>query len=333
MPPAAHQPPATHPTTPGPTHPPLAHSQLLLPEPRRGKVRDVYALSPAHTSPAGDASQPRLLIIATDRISAFDVVMPTPIPGKGALLTRLAAFWLRRIEQAGICKTHLLSTDASSLVASIFPDANPAPYADRLMICKAARVVPIECVVRGYLEGSGWKEYQATGSVCGVALPAGLRQCDKLPEPIFTPATKEEGGAHDQNISFDQACALVGAPLMRRLRELSLAIYAMAARHAAARGIIVADTKFEFGLLPGSDEPILIDEVLTPDSSRFWPADAYRPGQAQPSFDKQFLREYLERLVASGQWNKQPPGPALPADVVEATRAKYAQAHERLTAP
>jgi phosphoribosylaminoimidazole-succinocarboxamide synthase len=195
-------------------------------------------------------------------------------------------------------------------------------------------VVPIECVVRGYLEGSGWKEYQATGGVCGVRLPAGLRQCDRLPEPIFTPATKEEMGRHDENVSFERAAGLVGEPLMRRLRELSLAIYALASEHARQRGIIIADTKFEFGLIDGAREAtpevILIDEALTPDSSRFWPADTYAPGQPQRSFDKQYLREYLESLVAKGQWNKQAPGPILPDDIARATAAKYDEARARL---
>jgi phosphoribosylaminoimidazole-succinocarboxamide synthase len=201
------------------------------------------------------------------------------------------------------------------------------------MIARAAKVVPIECVVRGYLEGSGWKEYQASGSVCGVRLPAGLRQCDQLPEPIFTPATKEEMGKHDENVSFERASQLVGEELMRRLRDLSLAIYTMAASHAQARGIIIADTKFEFGTVNGPQGPqiILIDEALTPDSSRFWPADTYAPGKPQRSFDKQYLREYLESLVAKGQWNKQAPGPVLPADIASATAGKYDEARVRLT--
>jgi phosphoribosylaminoimidazole-succinocarboxamide synthase len=286
-----------------------------------------------------ESDQPLLLIIASDRISAFDVVMPTPIPGKGRLLTDLSLFWLRLIESKGICPTHLISADVSLLRDEVFA-ASPLPrdaFAGRIMIARAARVVPIECVVRGYLEGSGWKEYQATGQVCGVALPPGLRQCDKLPQPIFTPATKEEMGKHDENISFERACQLVGEPLMRRLRDISLAIYAMASAHAHARGIIIADTKFEFGLpiAPAgkASEPgvILIDEALTPDSSRFWPADTYAPGRPQRSFDKQYLREYLESLVAKGQWNKQAPGPILPADIASATAAKYDEARTRLT--
>ncbi|HYE63356.1 MAG TPA: phosphoribosylaminoimidazolesuccinocarboxamide synthase [Phycisphaerales bacterium] len=307
----------------------LFESHLNLPGPRRGKVRDVYELP-------GDSD--RLLIVATDRISAFDVVMPTPIPGKGRVLTRLSTFWLHFIEQAGLCRTHLISDDVGQLPDSAFGigGTGRAELAGRVMIARRARVVPIECVVRGYLEGSGWKEYQATGAVCGVKLPAGLRQCDKLPQPIFTPATKEEQGKHDENITFDDACSRVGRLLMERLRDTSLAIYSKAAEHAAARGIIIADTKFEFGLTTEPDsesratEPMLIDEALTPDSSRFWPASDYQPGRAQRSFDKQYLREYLETLVAKGEWNKQAPGPALPDQIAQATLAKYEEAAERL---
>lgn len=290
-----------------------------------------------------EESEPLLLIVASDRISAFDVVMPTPIPGKGRLLTDLSLFWLRLIESKGICKTHLISSDVAHLAEVVFAGSSlpREAFAGRIMIARAAKVVPIECVVRGYLEGSGWKEYQASGSVCGVRLPAGLRQCDKLPEPIFTPATKEEMGKHDENVSFERASHLVGESLMRRLRDLSLAIYTMAASHAQERGIIIADTKFEFGQLgtsalraePSPADPhsvILIDEALTPDSSRFWPADTYAPGKPQRSFDKQYLREYLESLVAKGQWNKQAPGPALPADIASATAGKYDEARARL---
>jgi phosphoribosylaminoimidazole-succinocarboxamide synthase len=307
--------------------PALLESDLALPGLRRGKVRDVYTLPP-------DQSGDRLLIVASDRISAFDVVMPTPIEDKGRLLTRLSTFWLRFVERLGICRTHLISTDAADIPAGAFEPGGTvrADLDGRITIARAANVVPIECVARGYLEGSGWKEYQASGAVCGVRLPAGLRQCDRLPEPIFTPATKEEMGKHDENVDFERAAAIVGRPLMEKLRSLTLRIYRAAAEHALSRGIIIADTKFEFGLTPGSAEPILIDEALTPDSSRFWPADSYQPGRAQASYDKQFLREYLERLVAAGQWNKQAPGPALPAEVVAATVAKYREAADRLTA-
>jgi len=290
-------------------------------------VRDVYCLPP-------DEGGDRLLIIASDRISAFDVVMPTPIEEKGRLLTRLSTFWLRHIERMGLCRTHLISTDVTAVPVSAFKPGGTTreQLEGRITIARAAKVIPIECVARGYLEGSGWKEYRATGAVCGVRLPAGLRQCDRLPEPIFTPATKEEAGRHDENIDFDRACAIAGRPLMERLRTLTLSIYNAACEHALSRGIIIADTKFEFGLVPGSDEPILIDEALTPDSSRFWPGDTYEPGHAQRSYDKQYLREYLERLVAAGSWNKQAPGPALPPDIVAATAGKYREAAQALTA-
>ncbi|MDX2117660.1 MAG: phosphoribosylaminoimidazolesuccinocarboxamide synthase [Planctomycetota bacterium] len=300
-------------------------TDLALPDRRGGKVRDVYTL---------DAQ--RLLVVATDRISAFDVVMPTPIAGKGALLTAMSLFWLRFIESRGICRTHLLSDDVSLVPHNAFTASTTREMLrGRAMIARRCRVIPIECVVRGYLEGSGWKEYQSAGAVCGVTLPSGLSQCARLPQPIFTPATKEEMGKHDENVSFERAAELVGRPLMTRLRDLSLAIYHAAAEHALARGIIIADTKFEFGIpLDGSgaaDEPILIDEALTPDSSRFWPADNYAPGRPQQSYDKQYLREYLESLVAQGNWNKQAPGPHLPDAVVAATLAKYQAALTALT--
>lgn len=317
--------------------PPLLQSDLNLPGLRRGKVRDVYDLPPAR-----DGS-PRLLIIATDRISAFDVVMPTPIPGKGRLLTQLSTFWLRFVESRELCNTHLISTDVADVPSSAFkstPGATTRAQLDgRIMICRAAKVIPIECVARGYIEGSGWKEYQATGSICGVALPPGLKQCDKIPDSIsgggshagaiFTPATKEELGKHDENVTFERAAQIVGEPLMKQLRDTSLAIYSLAATHAHKHGIIIADTKFEFGLL--DTQIILIDEALTPDSSRFWPAATYSPGKAQQSYDKQYLREYLESLVAKGQWNKQAPGPTLPESIVAATRAKYEEAQSILT--
>jgi phosphoribosylaminoimidazole-succinocarboxamide synthase len=307
----------------------LLRSTLQLPGRREGKVRDVYELP-------GE----RLLIVATDRISAFDVVMPTPIAGKGALLTELSTFWLRFIQARGICRTHLLSTDANEIPAQAFQNGTTTreQLVGRVTLARKARVVPIECVVRGYLEGSGWREYQETGSICGVALPKGLRRCDRLPTPIFTPATKEEQGRHDENITFEKACGIVGETTMRTLRDLSLKIYTAAAEHALTRGVIIADTKFEFGFEFGfengphasSAAPMLIDEALTPDSSRFWPAEGYAPGAPQPSFDKQFLREYLESLVSAGRWNKQAPGPELPARIVESTLAKYREARDRL---
>jgi len=305
---------------------PLLTTHLALPLVRRGKVRDVFAL------PDGN-----LLIVATDRISAFDVVMPSGIPGKGEILTDMAVFWLRFIEQRGICKTHLVSTDADAIPASAFVPGGSTrdQLVGRIMIGRRCRVIPVECVVRGYLEGSGWKEYQASGSVCGIKLPTGLSQCDRLPSPIFTPATKEEQGKHDENISFDRAVEIVGPAIMDELRELSLAIYAAAAEHARVRGIIIADTKFEFGIpeatgSPGVTHPILIDEALTPDSSRFWPAGPYAPGRPQKSYDKQWLREYLESLVDAGSWNKQAPGPPLPEAVTLGTLDRYRSARDLL---
>lgn len=297
----------------------LFESNLSLPNRRQGKVRDIYDL------PDG-----RLLIVASDRISAFDVVMPTPIPGKGRLLTEISTFWFRFIEQNRLSPTHLRSINVADIPAAAFAGSSRADYEGRVTIGARANVVPVECVVRGYLEGSGWKDYQATGAVCGVRLPAGLKQCDRLPTPIFTPATKAPQGQHDENISFEQACGAVGAELMSTLRDRSIAIYSAASEYARSRGIIIADTKFEFGLLPGTQDPILIDEALTPDSSRFWPADSYQPGRAQKSFDKQFLREYLQELVDAGRWNKQAPGPALPDPITQGTLARYTEARDRL---
>jgi phosphoribosylaminoimidazole-succinocarboxamide synthase len=267
----------------------------------RGKVRDIYDF--------GD----ELLIFATDRLSAFDVVMPTPIPDKGRVLTQLSLFWFSLLQN--IVPNHVLSS-------TNFPapfDAHADALAGRSMVVKRTQPLPIECVVRGYISGSGWKDYQATGKICGIALPSGLRESDRLPEPIFTPASKATSG-HDENISFEQASVAIGRNLAERVRNVSLEIYRQAAAYAEPRGVILADTKFEFGLL--RDELIWIDEALTPDSSRFWPADQYKPGGAQPSFDKQFVRDYLERI----RWRKTPPGPELPEEVVAATRAKYRQA-------
>ena len=272
----------------------------------RGKVRDIYDL--------GD----RLLIVATDRLSAFDVVLPTPIPDKGRVLTQLSAFWFEKLHN--IVPHHVLTT--TEFTGELAPHANT--LRGRAMLVRKTEPLPIECVVRGYLSGSGWKEYKAGGRVCGIPLPAGLRESDKLPQPIFTPATKAQTG-HDENISFEETAERVGDGLALRLREVSLEIYRQAAAYAAARGIIIADTKFEFGL--EGDELVWIDEALTPDSSRFWPADQYEPGKGQPSFDKQYVRDYLERIG----WSKQPPAPALPADVVAATSQKYREAYRRLT--
>ena len=272
----------------------------------RGKVRDIYDL--------GD----RLLIVATDRLSAFDVILPTPIPDKGRVLTQLSLFWFDKL--ADIVPHHVISaTDFSGQLAP-----HRAALEGRSMIVRRTKPIPIECVARGYISGSGWKDYRATGKICGIPLPAGLRESDRLPEPIFTPATKATTG-HDENISFEQAAETIGLPLATRLRDITLEVYRRASEYAAARGIIIADTKLEFGL--AGDELIWIDEALTPDSSRFWPAASYEPGKAQPSFDKQYVRDYLERIG----WAKQPPAPALPPDVVSATRAKYREAYERLT--
>ena len=309
------------------TSPPVFRTTLDLPGRREGKVRDVYRTGAAPSSP--------LLIVATDRISAFDVVMPTPVPGKGRLLTEMSLGWFGFLRGLGLVGDHVLGTDLAGIAGLSADDR--ALLAGRTTVCRAARVVPIECVARGYLAGSGWSEYRASGTVCGIALPPGLSQCDRLPEPIFTPATKAEVG-HDENISFERACELVGAPLMERLRALTLAIYAAAADYARSRGVILADTKFEFGFALGEDgeptgELLLVDEVLTPDSSRYWPLDGYAPGRDQPSFDKQFVRNHLLELVAKGLWNKEAPGPELPAAVVAATLDSYREALARLELP
>lgn len=272
----------------------------------RGKVRDIYDL--------GD----QLLIVATDRLSAFDVILPTPIPDKGRVLTQLSLFWFDLLRD--VIPNHVLS-------ATEFP----APFngytedlAGRSMVVRKTQPLPIECVVRGYVSGSGWKDYLATGAICGIKLPTGLQESERLQAPIFTPATKAAAG-HDENISFEQAAGLIGAELAERVRAVSIDLYQRAAAYAEPRGVLLADTKFEFGLLHG--ELIWIDEALTPDSSRFWPAAQYQPGGAQPSFDKQFVRDYLERIC----WPKTPPGPELPSDVVAATRAKYLEAFRILT--
>lgn len=319
--------------------PSVFKTDLALPNKRTGKVRDTYTI-PAQTDIDGNPTPARLAMIATDRISAFDVVMPGPIPGKGKILTQIATFWLRWIEDQGLSATHLITTDVHQIPDGAFTTkTSPALLEGRTTIGRLCKVIPVECVVRGYLEGSGLKDYQHTGSVCGVPLPEGLKQCDRLPEPIFTPATKADAG-HDENIGFEQACQHVtelgGRTLMDRLRERSLNIYVAASAYARDHGIILADTKFEFGLPIDndgrviSDDPILIDEALTPDSSRFWPAANYEPGRAQKSFDKQFVREYLESLVDSGAWDKTPPGPELPDSVIAGTLERYCQARDLL---
>ncbi len=285
----------------------LLHSDVPGYPCRRGKVRDVYDLCD------------RLVIVATDRISAFDWVLPTAIPGKGRVLTALTLFWLDRL---GV-PNHLLSTNLAEMGSAFAERA--ADLSSRTCLVRKASVVPIECVARGYLAGSGWKEYRTNGTVCGVALPPGLAQSARLPEPIFTPATKEESG-HDQNISFEDMAQRIGVELATTLRQRSLDVYRRAAEHAVERGLILADTKFEWGLLPDG-QIILIDEVLTPDSSRFWPADEYREGISPPSFDKQFVRDWLETTG----WDKNSPPPELPPYVAERTAAKYREAYERLT--
>jgi len=275
---------------------------------RSGKVRDLYELSDA------------LLMVATDRISAYDVVMPNGIPDKGRVLTQISVFWFGLL--AEIANHHLLSANVQDLPEEL---RAMEELEGRIMLCRKAHVVPIECIVRGYLAGGGWREYKKSGSVCGIELDGGLKQASKLTEPVFTPSTKAEHG-HDENISFDQACELVGGELMVELRDKSIALYQRAAEYAAKRGIILADTKFEWGRDEDGDI-ILIDEVLTPDSSRFWPAEGYSPGKSQPSFDKQFVRDYLDRV----KFDRTPPGPPLPTEIVQKTRAKYIEAYCCLT--
>ncbi|MEM6330402.1 MAG: phosphoribosylaminoimidazolesuccinocarboxamide synthase [Planctomycetota bacterium] len=287
---------------------------------RRGKVRDLYDLSP------GDPAGP-LLLVATDRISAFDWVLPTGIPDKGRVLTQASRFWFDRLASLPGAATphHLITTDVAAM--DLPAGADRRALAGRAMLCRKARVAPFECVVRGYLSGSGWQEYRQSGAVCGVALPPGLRESDHLPEPIFTPATKAEQGDHDQNVPFDRMVNDLGSGLAGELRDRSLAIYQAGARHAASRGILLADTKLEFGHDAASGELLLIDEVMTPDSSRYWPADQYQPGRGQPSFDKQYVRDWL----LASDWDRRSEPPALPDDVVAKTRAKYIEALERLT--
>lgn len=275
---------------------------------RSGKVREMFDLGGA-----------RLLMVATDRISAFDVVLPNEIPGKGKILNQLSAFWFERTRS--IVENHLVSIDTADFPA---PLRGRAELEGRSALVRRCKPLPVECVVRGYLAGSGWKEYQDRGSICGIGLPAGLRESDRLPEPIFTPSTKAETG-HDENVDFDHVVDALGPELAERIRETSLRLYRFAAGFARERGILICDTKFEFGLEDG--RLLLIDEALTPDSSRFWPLEEYRPGRPQPSFDKQYIRDYLEGL----EWNKQPPGPELPETVIEATRERYAAAFLKLT--
>ena len=279
---------------------------------RSGKVRDIFALD-----------DERLLLVASDRISAFDVVLPTPIPDKGRVLTGLSHYWFAETQKAGIMPNHLLSTSPTDLPEGYGEAADE--LRGRMMICRRAEVLPVELIVRGYITGSGWKDYQRTGAVCGIPLPDGLRESDRLPQPLFTPSTKAEEG-HDENISFDEMVGIVGAEMAERARDLALALYTFAAARAESVGIILADTKFEFGTLPNGDL-ILIDEVLTPDSSRFWELAEWEPGRGQASYDKQFVRDYLETL----DWDKTYPGPELPANVVQGTQARYEEAFDRIT--
>ena len=290
---------------------PALHESNLksLPLIQKGKVRDIYAVGERH-----------LLIVTTDRISAFDVVLPDPIPGKGGVLTALSNFWFERIEQP--IDNHL----ASESLADVLPDEAERRQVDgRAVVVDKLQPLPIESIVRGYIIGSGWKDYQRSGQVCGIKLPAGLEQAAPLPEPIFTPSTKAEIGDHDENIDFSRACDLVGRERAEQVQNVSLDIYRSAADYAKTKGIIIADTKFEFGL-DDDENLVLIDEVLTPDSSRFWPADEYRAGVSPPSFDKQFVRDYLETL----NWDKRPPAPSLPPDIIERTAGKYREALNRL---
>jgi phosphoribosylaminoimidazole-succinocarboxamide synthase len=295
-----------------PTPAPLFESRLQhLPKIHQGKVRDIYAVDADH-----------LLIVTTDRLSAFDVILPDPIPGKGEVLTQISLFWFAQTRH--IIGNHLSDLRLEDVVTD--PDER-AQLAGRTMIVRRLRALPVEAVVRGYLSGSGYKDYRATQSICGIRLPAGLVMADRLPEPIFTPAYKAPAGQHDENIDYDAVVALVGSDTAAGIRHAALRLYEFAAEHARARGIIIADTKFEFGLDPAG-RLTLIDEALTPDSSRFWPMDSYRPGASPPSFDKQFVRDYLESLT----WDKRPPGPHLPADVIARTSGNYRRAWQLLTA-
>jgi phosphoribosylaminoimidazole-succinocarboxamide synthase len=295
---------------PAPQTAPLADANISsLPLVHRGKVRDIYAWDDEH-----------LLIVTTDRLSAFDVILPQPVPGKGAVLTGVTEFWMRHFES--VVPNHISGLELDDRLTA----DERARCAGRAVIARKLKALPVEAVVRGYLIGSGWKDYQATGAVCGIRLPASLTLADALPEPIFTPADKAEVGAHDENIDFDGVVARIGEPLAVQMRNVSLQLYREAAAYAQSRGIIIADTKFEFGV-DANGKLHLIDEVLTPDSSRFWPAVSYRPGISPPSFDKQYVRDYLETL----DWNKTAPGPVLPDEVIEQTAARYREAQQRLT--
>jgi len=300
----------------------LRETNLSLPNKRTGKVRDLYDM----VLPDGTAG---ILIIATDRVSAFDVVMQNGLPGKGVVLTQLSNFWFEYFSgNTDGLENHLVSTDVADIPGLTIEQRNS--LRGRVMLCRVAQVIPIECIARGYITGSGWKDYQNSGQVCGITLPENLQNGSRLPQVLFTPSTKADSG-HDENISFEKGADTVGADLMLWLQEQTISLYIRASEYAASRGIILADTKFEFGVVPGRAEPILIDEIFTPDSSRFWPADQWSPGQEQVSFDKQYVRDYLETVVDKGEWDKTPPGPVLPNNVIEATMDRYLEAYKSLT--
>lgn len=304
----------------------IYQTDLPLPGRRQGKVRDIYSV------PSTGAASGQVLIIATDRISAFDVVLPTPVAGKGQLLTQISALWFDLVRSWDIIGDHLISTDPSDIPS--LNDQQRTSLLERVMVCRPAKVVPVECVVRGYIAGSGWAQYSKDETICGIKLPAGIKRAGKLPEPIFTPTTKAETG-HDEPMSFEEVCTELGQALAERLRDVSLEIYTKAAEYALERGLILADTKLEFGFaLDSSGEPtdelMLIDEIFTPDSSRYWPADSYEPGVEPFSFDKQYVRNYLQELVDAGKWDKTPPGPEITQTVVENTLKRYAQVKSKL---
>lgn len=298
----------------------VLQTHLSLPNRRQGKVRDLYDVELTNREAA-------LLIVATDRISAFDVVLATGLPGKGRVLTQISKFWFEFFGDT--VDHHLISTDPADVPGLSVSERSMLQ--DRMMLCRRTKVIPVECIARGYLTGSGFKEYQQTGAVCGIKLPPNLTNSDRLSEPIFTPSTKAEVGDRDENISFEQGVSVVGQETMEWLQTKTLDLYIRASEYSRGKGIILADTKFEFGLLEDSSEPILIDEIFTPDSSRFWPADDWEPGREQSSFDKQIVRNYLETVVRDGAWNKKPPGPKLPAQVVAGAMQRYLEAYELLT--
>ncbi|MXW53649.1 MAG: phosphoribosylaminoimidazolesuccinocarboxamide synthase [Gammaproteobacteria bacterium] len=298
----------------------VTETRLTLPNKRQGKVRDLYDVTLAN----GD---PGLLIVATDRISAFDVVLENGLPGKGVVLTQISRFWFDYFGER--VNHHLVSTDVADVPG--LTDEEREQIEGRIMLCRRTSVLPVECIVRGYITGSGYKDYMRSGKVCGIDLPSGLKNSDRLSEPLFTPSTKAEAGLHDENISFEEGVEIVGRETMSWLRDTTLDLYKTASAHARDCGIILADTKFEFGVIEGEEEPLLIDEIFTPDSSRFWPAEEWEPGREQNSFDKQIVRNYLETVVSAGTWDKTPPGPELPENVVDAASRRYLEAYELLT--